>query len=73
MYDDTPDWDRFKENCDTLQEQIEKGRVYSAYVVDQGGIPEAVTKNGPSAIILVLNSINMPNEVFSNLLLVHLS
>lgn len=43
-YDDTPDWDRFKENCDTLQEQIEKGRVYSAYVVDQGGIPEAVTK-----------------------------
>ena len=44
MYDDTPDWDRFKENCDTLQEQIEKGRVYSAYVVDQGGIPEAVTK-----------------------------
>ena len=44
MYDDTPDWDRFKENCDTLQEQIEKGRVYSAYVVEQGGIPEAVTK-----------------------------
>ena len=44
MYDDTPDWDRFKENCNTLQEQIEKGRVYSAYVVDQGGIPEAVTK-----------------------------
>jgi len=44
MYDDTPDWDRFKENCDILQEQIEKGRVYSAYVVDQGGIPEAVTK-----------------------------
>ena len=44
MYDDTPDWDRFKENCDVLQEQIEKGRVYSAYVVDQGGIPEAVTK-----------------------------
>ena len=44
MYDDTPDWDRFKENCDTLQEQIEKGRVYSAYVVDQGGIPEAVTR-----------------------------
>ena len=43
-YDDTPDWDRFKENCDTLQEQIEKGRVYSAYVVEQGGIPEAVTK-----------------------------
>ena len=43
-YDDTPDWDRFKENCNTLQEQIEKGRVYSAYVVDQGGIPEAVTK-----------------------------
>lgn len=43
-YDDTPDWDRFKENCDTLQEQIDKGRVYSAYVVDQGGIPEAVTK-----------------------------
>ena len=24
MYDDTPDWDRFKENCDVLQEQIEK-------------------------------------------------
>ncbi len=46
MYDDTPDWDCFKENCDTLQEQIEKGRVYSAYVVEQGGIPEAVTKNG---------------------------
>lgn len=44
MYDDTPDWDRFKENCDILQKQIEKGRVYSAYVVDQGGIPEAVTK-----------------------------
>ena len=44
MYDDTPDWDRFKENCDVLQEQIEKGRVYSAYVVEQGGIPEAVTK-----------------------------
>ena len=44
MYDDTPDWERFKENCDVLQEQIEKGRVYSAYVVDQGGIPEAVTK-----------------------------
>ena len=44
MYDDTPDWDRFKEICDTLQEQIEKGRVYSAYVVEQGGIPEAVTK-----------------------------
>ena len=43
-YDDTPDWDRFKENCESLQEQIEKGRVYSAYVVDQGGIPEAVTK-----------------------------
>ena len=43
-YDDTPDWDRFKENCEVLQEQIEKGRVYSAYVVDQGGIPEAVTK-----------------------------
>ena len=43
-YNDTPDWDRFKEICDTLQEQIEKGRVYSAYVVDQGGIPEAVTK-----------------------------
>ena len=43
-YDDTPDWDRFKENCDILQEQIEKGRVYSAYVVDQGGIPEAVSK-----------------------------
>lgn len=43
-YNDTPDWDRFKENCAILQEQIEKGRVYSAYVVDQGGIPEAVTK-----------------------------
>lgn len=43
-YNDTPDWDRFKENCEILQEQIEKGRVYSTYVVDQGGIPEAVTK-----------------------------
>jgi len=43
-YNDTPDWDKFKENCDLLQEQIEKGRVYSAYVVDEGGIPEAVTK-----------------------------
>ena len=43
-YDDTPDWDQFKENCENLQEQIEKGRVYAAYVVDQGGIPEAVTK-----------------------------
>lgn len=43
-YNDTPDWDRFKEYCDIVQEQIEKGRVYSAYVVDQGGIPEAVTK-----------------------------
>lgn len=43
-YDDTPDWDQFKENCENLQEQIEKGRVYSAYVVDQGGIPEAITK-----------------------------
>ena len=43
-YDDTPDWDQFKENCENLQEQIEKGRVYAAYVVDQGGIPEAITK-----------------------------
>ncbi|MDY5482322.1 MAG: phosphoribosylformylglycinamidine synthase [Veillonella caviae] len=43
-YNDTPDWDKFKENCDLLHEQIEKGRVYSAYVVDEGGIPEAVTK-----------------------------
>ena len=43
-YNDTPDWDHFKENCDILQEEIEKGRVYSAYVVDQGGIPEAVSK-----------------------------
>lgn len=43
-YNDTPDWDRFKENCDILQEEIEKGRIYSAYVVDHGGIPEAVTK-----------------------------
>lgn len=43
-YDDTPDWDQFKENCENLQEQIEKGRVYAAYVVDQGGIPEVITK-----------------------------
>ena len=43
-YNDTPDWDHFKENCDILQEQIEKGRVYSAYVIDEGGIPEAITK-----------------------------
>ena len=43
-YDDTPDWDQFKENCENLQEQIEKSRVYAAYVVDQGGIPEAITK-----------------------------
>ena len=43
-YDDTPDWDQFKENCENLQEQIEKGRVYAAYVVDQGSIPEAITK-----------------------------
>ena len=28
----------------SYKNKIEKGRVYSAYVVDQGGIPEAVTK-----------------------------
>ena len=43
-YDDTPDWTRFKENCDLLQAEIDAGRVYSAYVVDHGGLPEAITK-----------------------------
>ena len=43
-YEDTPDWNRFKENCDIVQREIDNGRVYSAYVVEAGGIPEAITK-----------------------------
>lgn len=43
-FDETPDWERFKANCDLLQAEIDAGRVYSAYVVDQGGLPEALTK-----------------------------
>lgn len=43
-FDDTPDWEAFKKNCQILQKEIDHGRVYSAYVVDEGGIPEAVSK-----------------------------
>lgn len=43
-YEDTPDWNRFKENCDIVQREIDNDRVYSAYVVEAGGIPEAITK-----------------------------
>ena len=43
-FEDAPDWTQFKENCRIVQKEIDNGRVYSAYVVDGGGIPEAVTK-----------------------------
>ena len=43
-FDETPDWRAFKANCDLLQKEIDEGRVYSAYTIDEGGLAEAITK-----------------------------
>lgn len=43
-FDEAPDWRAFKANCDLLQKEIDQGRVYSAYTIDEGGLAEAITK-----------------------------
>lgn len=43
-FDEAPDWRAFKANCDLLQKEIDEGRVYSAYTIDEGGLAEAITK-----------------------------
>lgn len=43
-FDDTPDWHKFKENCDIVEKEIGRGLVYAAYVIEDGGIPESLTK-----------------------------
>lgn len=44
LADDTPDWNAFKAQADTLHSYSKAGRISAAYVVEAGGIAPAIAK-----------------------------
>jgi Phosphoribosylformylglycinamidine (FGAM) synthase, synthetase domain len=46
LADETPDFDEYKRNMETLHLLISRGKVFAAHTVRQGGILEAVCKMG---------------------------